>query len=291
MEQIERRAAHGLSTAEFYEKYMLANKPVIITGAMGSWRAMQDWVTSAGTPDARVNTSFLAERFGSAVVTAHNCNRMVMGRLRTKDMTVAEYMAWWEQDRPAVAPAVDPASADAAPVTAAAAAAADGPGPAAAGGNASGKAKKGGKAAAGPDQYYLKDWNFCKEFPEYPAYDRPEYFSQDWLNDHEAAHREDHRFVYLGPKGSFTPLHKDVLQSFSWSANVCGSKEWLFLAPENEPSLYNHNYEPGEEQPQEADPFGEGPGDEGAGGEQGTLPVWRRFPARKHIFDLNQVES
>jgi hypothetical protein len=43
------------------------------------------------------------------------------------------------------------------------------------------------------------------------------------LNAHEIAQEgPDHRFVYLGPRGSFTPLHKDVLNSFSWSVNVAG---------------------------------------------------------------------
>jgi hypothetical protein len=43
----------------------------------------------------------------------------------------------------------------------------------------------------------------------------------------------DYRFVYLGPAGSWTPLHADVLTSFSWSANVAGAKRWLLLAPEH----------------------------------------------------------
>lgn len=34
----------------------------------------------------------------------------------------------------------------------------------------------------------------------------------------------DYRFVYLGPAGSWTPLHADVLRSYSWSANVAGRK-------------------------------------------------------------------
>ena len=39
----------------------------------------------------------------------------------------------------------------------------------------------------------------------------------------------DHRFVYVGPAGSRTALHADVFFSFSWSANVCGSKRWWLL--------------------------------------------------------------
>ena len=38
-----------------------------------------------------------------------------------------------------------------------------------------------------------------------------------------------HRFVYAGVAGTWTPLHADILRSFSWSANVAGRKKW-FLA-------------------------------------------------------------
>ena len=31
--------------------------------------------------------------------------------------------------------------------------------------------------------------------------------------------------------GTWTPLHADVFRSYSWSANVCGRKQWLFLPP------------------------------------------------------------
>lgn len=44
-----------------------------------------------------------------------------------------------------------------------------------------------------------------------------------------------YRFVYLGPKGTATALHADVLRSFSWSTNVCGQKRWCFIPP-----LYAH---------------------------------------------------
>lgn len=42
----------------------------------------------------------------------------------------------------------------------------------------------------------------------------------------------DYRFVYCGPAGSWTPLHADVLRSYSWSANVAGRKRWALLPPE-----------------------------------------------------------
>ena len=46
-----------------------------------------------------------------------------------------------------------------------------------------------------------------------------------------------YRFVYIGKSGSFTPYHKDVLSSYSWSVNVMGAKEWIFVRPGSEENL------------------------------------------------------
>ncbi|PNH01450.1 JmjC domain-containing protein 4, partial [Tetrabaena socialis] len=54
-----------------------------------------------------------------------------------------------------------------------------------------------------------------------------------------AVSTSDYRFLYLGPAGSWTPLHSDVLRSFSWSANVCGRKRWLLLHPAHTHLLYD----------------------------------------------------
>lgn len=47
----------------------------------------------------------------------------------------------------------------------------------------------------------------------------------------------DFRFVYLGPGGTFTPLHRDVYGSYSWSANVVGRKVWWLFPPGTETQL------------------------------------------------------
>ncbi|XP_029813806.1 2-oxoglutarate and iron-dependent oxygenase JMJD4, partial [Manacus vitellinus] len=65
-------------------------------------------------------------------------------------------------------------------------------------------------------------------FPEQDVYTTPVYFSSDWLNEYwDAVAVDDYRFVYMGPKGSWTPFHADVFRSYSWSANICGRKKWL----------------------------------------------------------------
>ncbi|CAL4067628.1 unnamed protein product, partial [Meganyctiphanes norvegica] len=81
---------------------------------------------------------------------------------------------------------------------------------------------------------YLKDWHFVRDFPNYEAYITPKYFASDWLNEFWETRddiKDDYRFVYIGPKQSWTPFHADVFRSYSWSANVCGRKRWVFYPP------------------------------------------------------------
>lgn len=44
----------------------------------------------------------------------------------------------------------------------------------------------------------------------------------------------DFRFTYLGPAGTYTPLHRDVYSSYSWSANIAGRKIWWLFPLEPE---------------------------------------------------------
>jgi hypothetical protein len=50
-----------------------------------------------------------------------------------------------------------------------------------------------------------------------------------------------HRFVYVGVAGTWTPLHADVLRSFSWSVNVAGSKRWLMVPPQRSRHLLSRD--------------------------------------------------
>lgn len=51
----------------------------------------------------------------------------------------------------------------------------------------------------------------------------------------------DFRFVYLGPAGTFTPLHRDVYGSYSWSANIVGRKVWWLFPPGVEKDLVDRH--------------------------------------------------
>ena len=105
--------------------------------------------------------------------------------------------------------------------------------------------------------YYLKDWHLVswlssknnvndnnvqrnnktsKEEDPLSLYCVPEHFQNDLLNNFLTRFTTDggggdYRFVYWGPAGSRTTLHSDVLNSFSWSFNIHGTKEWTFFLP------------------------------------------------------------
>lgn len=85
---------------------------------------------------------------------------------------------------------------------------------------------------------YLKDWHAMRDAERrgLPAfYQTPGWATDDWLNllwcrGHAGV--DDYRFLYLGPKGTWTPLHHDVALSNSWSANVVGEKAWWLWPPD-----------------------------------------------------------
>ena len=86
---------------------------------------------------------------------------------------------------------------------------------------------------------YVKDWHLARWVSNNPAmqpfYTTPHLFADDWLNYHYCTFTDDDfRFVYLGIQGTFTPFHKDVYDSYSWSTNVVGRKLWTFWAPDDE---------------------------------------------------------
>ncbi len=90
---IPRISRKQLSVSQFYEEYMIPNRPVIITDMVEGWGATH-WVK----PDGSLNTAAIKEAFGNAEVTIHNCSRQIqdLGRLETTDMTVGEYLDWWD---------------------------------------------------------------------------------------------------------------------------------------------------------------------------------------------------
>ncbi|KAL3512790.1 hypothetical protein ACH5RR_025507 [Cinchona calisaya] len=203
--KVEKINGKELNYNQFVTKYLVQNQPVILTGLMEDWRACKDWVLENGKP----NLQFFSTHFGKSKVQVADCGIREFTDQKRLEMLVSEFIEKWVElcsPRESLDEEFD-----------------------------------------GKSLLYLKDWHFVKEYPEYHAYETPLLFRDDWLNlylDKYHMHTDpdsyqetneiscsDYRFVYMGPKGTWTPLHADVFRSYSWSANVCGKKQWFFLSP------------------------------------------------------------
>ncbi|KAH8077755.1 Clavaminate synthase-like protein [Cristinia sonorae] len=90
---------------------------------------------------------------------------------------------------------------------------------------------------------YVKDWHLAKLVEGSDSHDAfyttPDIFRDDWMNGWYSAHTDDDfRFVYVGGQGTFTPLHRDVYTSYSWSTNICGRKRWWLFPPDQTLHLF-----------------------------------------------------
>jgi JmjC domain, hydroxylase len=232
----------------FEENYLAANKPVIFSGLAANWRVTTEFVIVDSPPDRgsqcsiNIDIDKLERKFGGSRVVATDSHPRHRGEGPCKEMSVAEYCQWWRERY------ANPTIKD--------------------GGSESGDGEHSEKNFLNKDTeehlWYLKDWHFVKDalspeiqeqqtnkrnYKNFYYYQLPIYFSDDWLNEwydslststrtsptsrtSSSACSSDYRFLYLGPQGSSTPLHTDVLQSHSFSANIAGRKLWRLLPAE-----------------------------------------------------------
>ncbi|XP_078428433.1 2-oxoglutarate (2OG) and Fe(II)-dependent oxygenase superfamily protein isoform X2 [Wolffia australiana] len=201
--KIERVNGKELSYDEFSEKYLMKNEPVLLTGLMDRWKACEEWVTE----DRRPKLDFLSAHFGDSPITVADCTARELTDQKRTEMSLSEFMDYWRMLPSGSCNSNRSISRNNHPLL------------------------------------YLKDWHFVKEYPAYVAYKTASFFRDDWLNiylDHYGMQQgsnvqcdqndvkcSDYRFVYMGPEGTWTPLHADVFRSYSWSGNVCGKKHWF----------------------------------------------------------------
>ncbi len=232
--RIPREDGEALGAEAFAQKYMARNEPVILQGLVGGWKAWRLWrrqktrldvkseksgPASAPTPtigptvklqsstEVKVDINLagksqpagapdlahLAAVFGRARVRVAVCGQRDFSDQKRVDMTLGEFVAKWRKADTGC----------------------------------------GGSRCNGSTGFYLKDWHMAREYPDYGAYTVPPHFADDWLNEHAAATRgDDFRFVYAGRAGTWTPLHRDVYCSYSWSANIVGHKFWILFPPD-----------------------------------------------------------
>ncbi len=223
---IDRIPSAQLTYQDFVENYMNKNKPVVITNIIEQndnnnridlWRVRSsDWLDESKSCP---NIQQIKRLFGDEVVPIHEQEKsgFTKVRPRLKKTTVHQYCNWWvahhEENKneeenhhyhydQQLVQVGDNSSSD--------------------------QITESTTDSCSSKILYLKDWKFQKTFPEYSLYPCPTYFQNDWLNEYTCG---AYKFIYLGPKGSCTRLHSDVLCSYSWSTNICGRKRWYMVPP------------------------------------------------------------
>ncbi|KAH9946099.1 Clavaminate synthase-like protein [Epithele typhae] len=197
-----------LSYQEFLDNYLLPNIPVILGPALvQDWSAIRKW-----RRDGTIDWDHLSAVYGDSEVTVANCSTRDFSDQQRELMLFRDVVSLWQ-------------------------------------------------SGAGED-LYVKDWHLARQLaapsgpalaPELssraqgssePFYTTPAIFRDDWMNAYYAAHTaDDFRFVYAGPAGTFTPLHRDVYASYSWSTNVAGRKRWWLFPPVQTPLLFRKGRE------------------------------------------------
>jgi hypothetical protein len=253
----------SLQYTYFEENYLAMNTPVIFSGIATTWLATKEWFDpgNSGTSGG-IAIEKLEGKFGTCRVLATDSARRHRGEGPCKEMSVAEYCQWWkdrkqQKDTRKINPLL-PTGGD------------DGGGGGDEEDHlwylkdwhfVKDTATQTPSVSTKPSDYY---------YYELPRYFSDDWLNEwyDSLSGNtsnstaingistscttiiststnptqteeettattpQPAATEDYRFLYLGPQGSSTPLHTDVLRSHSWSANIVGRKLWRLLPAE-----------------------------------------------------------
>ncbi|XP_075152806.1 jumonji domain containing 4 [Haematobia irritans] len=214
-QDIERFHCDDISYNDFYWQYMENNVPVVLCNVSKHWECRK-WIKKTAhnnhdyidnpppttSNDVTINYDYLKEKIGNCLIPIADCNRIYFNSHAKREMLFFDFLNYWQQkveDGPIDASNMDISSSD---------------------------------------LLYLKDWHLKAQRMDYDFYKVPKHFSSDWLNEHLVlTNSDDYRFVYMGPKNTWTPFHSDVFGSFSWSTNIVGIKKWLLLPPGEELKL------------------------------------------------------
>ena len=99
-----------------------------------------------------------------------------------------------------------------------------------------------GYASGAAGQYYMFDWSLPKHCPEALAnFTVPKYFAHDLLQrlgDADIRWVDSWPSLFIGPQGTRSPVHVDVLDTHFWMMQLRGRKEWVVYPRDARPLLY-----------------------------------------------------
>lgn len=166
--KIEKHHINQLSYNDFFDGFMVKNKPLLIDGIADRWECM-NWIhqienshSSIQLSTNQINFDYLAQKIRNEQnVPIANCNKVYFNSHEKFEMPFADFLLYWRNRIATV-------------------------------------------ECDSNNLLYLKDWHLRRNQPKYNYYKTPHYFASDWLNEYcEEKHCDDYRFVYMGPKGTW----------------------------------------------------------------------------------------
>ena len=189
-----------ISIDEFFSEFLFPNRPCLLSNLTTDWKA-NEWCDGS-----KIQFELLMSQFGDLTVPVANCDVKEFNANPKSDWLFRDYMCYWQHQALINPSVLNP--------------------------------EKGSQHS----NLYLKDWHFTRDVTNCSAYTTPLIFTSDWLNEfyyQRTDIKEDYKFVYMGARGSWTPLHYDVFRSYSWSSNVVGTKMWILFTNGDEVWLKN----------------------------------------------------
>ncbi|GJM94197.1 hypothetical protein PR202_ga10821 [Eleusine coracana subsp. coracana] len=93
--QVERVDGRSLTYAEFVDRFMEPNRPVVLTGLTGSWRSSEDWTLPDPADCGRPNLGFFARNFPSPLVPVAVCSSREFTDQKRLEMSMPEFIDHW----------------------------------------------------------------------------------------------------------------------------------------------------------------------------------------------------
>ena len=204
-----------LSYEHFVVNHLLKNEPCLIRNIVhgnnknDNWHIYDKWTNKKGD----ISYKYLRDKYGETIVDVADCGNKSYSDQQRSSMTLSNYLSYLQQQQHKQKTSNNPLNKWLDNI-------------------------KEGKLSKFDLKHtanilYCKDWHIVRDLKsDCPFYSTPHLFSDDWLNDYwQTKGTTDYKFFYFGPQFSFTPTHKDVYSSYSWSANIIGKKLWILFNP------------------------------------------------------------
>lgn len=94
--EIEEHHVDNLSYNDFFDRFMVLNKPVLISGIADQWECM-NWIDSKNTVNSGTNFDYLKEKISlTQDVPIANCSKVYFNSHEKSEMKFVDFVNYWQ---------------------------------------------------------------------------------------------------------------------------------------------------------------------------------------------------